>query len=152
MRVTDITIDQALQTELQAISNLLDRSALPTEGLAEHLSNSLVARDGERVLGSAALEIYGREALLRSVAVDEILRGQGWGVRLTQAALDRAAQLGIQTVYLLTETAGDFFPSFGFTPIARSEVPANVRQSVEFTTLCSESALAMVKQIGIANS
>ena len=146
MQVTDITIRPALQTDLPAIDDLLVRCGLPIEGLAEHISSTLLARDYDRIVGSAALEIYGTDALLRSVDVDESLRGKGWGVRLTQAALERAIQVGILNVYLLTETAGDFFPRFGFIRTARSEVPENVRQSVEFTTLCPESSLVMVKR------
>jgi amino-acid N-acetyltransferase len=94
-------------------------------------------------VGSAALELYGNAALLRSVAVDQNLRGQGLGQQLTRAALDLAGQHGVETVYLLTETATDFFPRFGFQPIARSAVAPAVQQSVEFTSACPASAAVL---------
>lgn len=123
---------------------LLARSDLPGDGLAEHAATLLVARDGDRVVGSAALELYGHAALLRSVAVDAERRGTGLGQRLTDAALDLARQRGVRAVYLLTETAAEFFPRFGFRTLARDAVDPAVRESVEFTTLCPASATAMV--------
>lgn len=89
-----------------------------------------------------------RRALLRSVAVDATRRGEGFGHQLTQAALDLARARGLSQVYLLTTTAADFFPRFGFRVVARSEVDPAVRQSVEFTTACPASAVAMRADLG----
>ncbi|HJW82717.1 MAG TPA: amino acid acetyltransferase, partial [Anaerolineae bacterium] len=69
-----IAIESARAGDLPAIFTLLQRSSLPQDGLADHLAATLVARDGDRVVGSAALELYGESALLRSVAVDAALR------------------------------------------------------------------------------
>ncbi len=110
----------------------------------------MIARDGDEVVGSAALEPYGAAALLRSVAVDARLRGEGLGQRLTRAALDLARDRGVATVYLLTETAADFFARFGFHAIDRSAVDAAVQQSVEFTSACPASAQVLVASPGLA--
>jgi amino-acid N-acetyltransferase len=110
-----------------------------------------VARDGDAVVGSAALEVYGGAALLRSVAVDPARRGQGLGQRLTRTALDVARQQGIATVYLLTETAGDFFPRFGFRPTERAAVEPAVQQSVEFTSACPAGAQVLVASFSAAS-
>lgn len=45
--------------------SFLAANGLPAAGLAEHATDVLVARDGGRLVGSAALETYGRDALLR---------------------------------------------------------------------------------------
>src|SRR2546429_1746560 len=74
-------------------------------------------------------------------------RGQGLGAALTVAALDLARRRGVRTVYLLTETAGQFFPKFGFTAITRAQVEPAVLESPEFTTACPKSAIVMVKQL-----
>lgn len=145
-----ITIDAARNSDLPAVLALLERSGLPQDGLPEHVATTLVARSGDAVVGSAALEIYGRAALLRSVAVDSALRGQGLGQRLTRAALDLARQHGIATVYLLTETAGDFFPRFGFHPTERAAVEPVVQQSVEFISACPASAQVLVTSLSSA--
>jgi amino-acid N-acetyltransferase len=91
--------------------------------------------------------MYDKAALLRSVAVDQARRGQGLGQQLTQAALSLAKQQGVTEVYLLTETAADFFPRFGFRPVSRAQVAPAVQGSVEFTTACPASALAMMASL-----
>lgn len=125
-----VIIERARVDDLPHIHGLLQRSDLPLDGFEENIATSIVARveqekgpgePGEpgEIVGNATLEVYGPYALLRSVAVDTSLRGQGLGRRLTQAALDLALQLGIQAVYLLTETAADFYPKFGFVHVSR---------------------------------
>ncbi|MCA9927506.1 MAG: GNAT family N-acetyltransferase [Anaerolineales bacterium] len=134
-------------SEVTAVLSLLAVNGLPTEGLADHSATTLVARHQGAVVGSAALELYGRAALLRSVAVAAAYRGRGLGQQMTNAALALARQKGVTHVYLLTETAVSFFPKFGFEPVAREAVPADVRGSLEFTQLCPDSAVAMALQL-----
>ncbi len=140
-------IEPAKMEDLPAIFALLERSGLPTDGLSDHVATTLVARNGQRIVGSAALELYGTTALLRSVAVEHDKRGHGLGQQLTRAALDLAKALRISEVYLLTETAGDFFPRFGFHAIPRTEVAHEVQASVEWTTACPVTAQAMVTRL-----
>jgi amino-acid N-acetyltransferase len=141
--VMDVPIGPASREELPQVLRLLEEGGLPPDGLEDHLPTILVARLEGRVVGSAALELRGPAALLRSVAVRWDLRGTGLGSRLTEAALQLSRELGVAEAYLLTETADLFFPRFGFRRIPRSEVPRSVRSSVEFTTACPASARAM---------
>ena len=83
-------IEPARPADLSAASALLERNRLPVDGLADHTATLLVARDGERVIGTAALETYADGALLRSVCVDPDAHGRGIGVELTDAALSLA--------------------------------------------------------------
>ena len=139
-----ITIEAAGAADLAAVLELLGRVQLPGEDLENHLDGMLVARRSGQVVGSATLELYGRNALLRSVVVDPGLQGHGLAVGLTRAALDMARERGVSRVYLLTETAEEFFPRFGFRGVARSEVAPEVKQSVEFGSVCPDSALVML--------
>jgi amino-acid N-acetyltransferase len=107
----------------------------------------LVARAGNRIVGSAALEFYEDGALLRSVAVDAEYRGTGVGSDLTRAALDLAKRRDIPAVYLLTTTAERFFPRFDFEAVDRADVPQGVKQSAEFAYACPSSALIMRKRL-----
>jgi N-acetylglutamate synthase-like GNAT family acetyltransferase len=120
-----VAIGLARNEDLSVVLTLLEQSGLPKDGLADHWATTLVARDDGRIVCSAALEMYGAPALLRSVAVDPALRGQGLGRRLTQAALDLALG-GVKDVYLLTETAGEFFRA-SFGAIARRFKPCGSR-------------------------
>jgi amino-acid N-acetyltransferase len=132
---------------LPGILSLLEESGLPEDGLEDHLGPALVAREGGRVVGSAALELHRSGALLRSVAVETDRRGQGLGQRFAREALALARERGAERAYLLTETADGFFPCFGFRPIGRAEVPEDVRGSVEFVSACPESARAMAAEL-----
>jgi N-acetylglutamate synthase-like GNAT family acetyltransferase/2-polyprenyl-3-methyl-5-hydroxy-6-metoxy-1,4-benzoquinol methylase len=142
-RPSKVTIDVARPADFPSIAALLHEVGLPVDGLAEHAPNALAAYEGGQVVGSATLELYGAAALLRSVAVATTHRGQGVGERLVHEALNRAREHGVTQVFLLTSSAGEYFPRFGFQPVERAAVPAAVKQSLEFTVLCPESALAM---------
>lgn len=144
---SDWTIFRASESELPELLALLERCGLPEAGLRQHRATVLVARMGERLAGSAALELYGQAALLRSVAVAPEMRGQGLGRRLVEAALDLARQHGVVRVYLLTETAAGYFQRFGFHTISRAEVEPAVHVSEEFTHACCESAQAMLRTL-----
>jgi amino-acid N-acetyltransferase len=143
-----VVIEEANANDLPAIFVLLETSGLPKAGLSDHVSTTLVARENQVVVGSAALEIYGTVALLRSVAVANQLRGHGLGQQLTNAALNLARQQGVRQVYLFTETAALFFPRFGFRPLPRSEVSLAIQSSVEWTMVCPVTAQAMVANLG----
>ena len=139
-------IEAATDRDLPHVRSLLAQHHLPLDGVDDHVRTMLVARDGSRVVGTVALEIYPDGALLRSVAVDPAEQGRHLGHQLTEAALRLAKAQGATTVYLLTTTAERFFLRFGFEPIARDDVPASVRVSVEFTSACPRSAIVMRKR------
>lgn len=144
---TGIHIDRATRADARAVLALMERAHLPTDGLASHLDAAFVARDGDRVVGSAAIEIYTDGGLLRSVAVDAGCRGAGLGVRLIEAAIEDAQRRALPALYLLTTTAEHFFPRFGFERITRDEVPASVQASIEFRGACPASAVVMRKSL-----
>jgi amino-acid N-acetyltransferase len=126
-----------------AVEALLRAAGLPTDGVADHLDTFFVVDDGGQIIGSAGLELYGEHALLRSVAIDPEARRSGLGSTLTRRALDEARARGAQAVYLLTTTAEEFFPRFGFRRSAGTEVPLPVRESREFQGACPASATVM---------
>jgi N-acetylglutamate synthase and related acetyltransferases len=74
-------------------------------------------------------------------------RSTGLGLALVDRILRHARERGLGAVYLLTTTAEGYFPRFGFTRVARDEVPDPVRASVEFREACPASAVAMRKPV-----
>ena len=113
---------------------------LPTEDLADGGRTFFGLDEGGQPVGYAGYELYGEEALLRSVVVLPEQRGKGYGRAITDAVLAEAAKAGARRAFLLTTTADGFFPRFGFRRISRAEVPPDVRTSVEFHSACPESA------------
>ena len=141
--MTHVVMGPASAIDYDVIAALLETERLPLAGLQDHFDHILVARDGTRIVGCAALELYEDGALLRSVAVDAAHRSTGLGSELTRAALRLAKAHGIRAVYLLTTTAERFFPRFGFEVIDRADVPDSVTRSAEFTHACPSSAIVM---------
>jgi amino-acid N-acetyltransferase len=125
------------------VEALLTAEHLPTDGVDLCFDSFFVLEEGDRIVGAAGLELYGDDALLRSVVVAQGAQGEGIGSSLTRRALDEARARGAQAVYLLTTTAERFFPRFGFERIGREEVPERLLASREFQGACPASAIAM---------
>jgi N-acetylglutamate synthase-like GNAT family acetyltransferase len=88
-----------------AVCDLLTEAHLPLDGAAEAFATGVVASDGDRLVGCAAIEPYDGAALLRSVAVVPDQQGTGVGTSLVHAIEDPARDRGATSVILLTETA-----------------------------------------------
>jgi N-acetylglutamate synthase-like GNAT family acetyltransferase len=144
------SIRPASASDWPRIRELLQSRDLPTEGAEEHLAGFLVAtrEQGGGVIGVAGLEQYGQVGLLRSVAVASDLAGKGLGVALVRALLERARRSGVSDVYLLTTTAADWFPRFGFTVARREALPDALNASAELRGACPSSAVALQLSLG----
>jgi len=141
---SELSIRPATPADLASIESLLSANQLPTVGVADSLPDFAVAESNGRLVGVAGLERCGEEyALLRSAAVDAEWRGRGVGRRLVEGVIADARTRGLRTLYLLTTTAEKYFPTFGFAPISRDAVPAEVRGTAEFTDACPASATVM---------
>jgi amino-acid N-acetyltransferase len=145
-----VRVRPARSGDLAAVAALLDGAGLSTAGLPPSLANFLVAVNGSRIVGTVGLEPYGAAAQLRSAAVDPDVRGSGLGHAWVRALLVHATARGVRELYLLTTTAEEFFPRFGFERIAREEVPEPVRESVQFRESCPASATVMRARLGRA--
>ena len=137
------TIRRANASDRGAIAAIVAGAGLPHEGVLDETSVFLVAERGSRVVGCCGLELYGDDALLRSVAVADAERGRGTGARLVEHAIADARGRGLASVFLLTTTAAGYFPRFGFREVARDDVPPRVRESDEFRSICPSTAAVM---------
>ncbi len=136
-------VERAGSDDLVAIERLLVASGLPLDGARDAFANGVVARERGEVVGAAAIERYGPAGLLRSVVVEPTVRGTGIGATLVDSSELLARDLGINELYLLTETAETWFENRGYRAIGRDLVPEAVRGSIEFTTACTSTAVAM---------
>jgi len=137
-------INQAKVDDLKGVLALLEGVDLPTEGVTEHFSGFLSARDGARIVGCVGLERYGNAGLLRSLAVAREIQRTGLGRQLTERVLEDARAMGVRDVVLLTTTAADFFARhFGFTPVARLEFDEVFVSSLEWSLTRCSSAVCM---------
>ncbi len=140
-------VQPATAGDAAAIAALLATCGLPSHDIGAHLDHFLVARDGERLVGTIGLEVHGAEGLLRSLAVVEDRRGGGIARRLYAALLVHARATGVRRLHLLTTTAEGFFALLGFRPVPRESVPDAIRATEEFRALCPATALCMARVV-----
>ena len=130
--------------DLAATKALLDRVGLPHPQIERRFDDYQLLRDDGKVVGCVALELYDESAVLRSLAVSPDRRGQGLGWLLADAAIARARQRGVRRVYLLTESASDFFAEkLGFKQVERSQVDDLALTSPEFQFARKRDAVCM---------
>jgi amino-acid N-acetyltransferase len=103
--------------------------------------------EGNVLVGTGGLEVYGDYGLLRSLSVKLGIRGKSVGSNLTEYLIEEAKLRKLKAIYLLTESARGFFQKHGFTDIPRDSVPEPLKVSSEFANVCPATATAMVLDI-----
>ncbi|ONC62724.1 arsenic resistance N-acetyltransferase ArsN2 [Burkholderia pseudomallei] len=131
--------------DLASIEALLRASDLPTAGVAEHVTNFIVAVDSESVIACGGLEFHDAFALMRSIAVAGDARGAGLGKAIVSSLLTECRRRAIQSVVLLTTTAELYFADQGFVRVTREDVPRPLLASAQFQGVCPGSATTMLK-------
>jgi amino-acid N-acetyltransferase len=143
MRASATTIRAASAADQPAIRGLLSDAGLPLDGMEEAFGRGVVAESGGVVVGGAAVERYASDGLLRSVVVAPALRGTGVGRALVAATEVLARELGIRDMYLLTETAADWFGRLGYAVLDREAASDGIAGSWEFRFACVERGVLM---------
>jgi amino-acid N-acetyltransferase len=134
----DVVIRRARTSDVRAIRDLIDtytadRRLLSkaTVTLYEQVQEfSVAVRDDGEVVGCGALHVMWEDlAEIRTVAVDPAHRGMKIGHRIVSELIDRARDVGVARVFVLTfETS--FFGSFGFVEIDGAPVPHAVYEQL----------------------
>ena len=133
---------------LEGAVRLLQSVSLPFEDLtAAHLDNFFFAGAASAPHGLVGLEVYGRNALLRSLAVSPSFRGTGLGTALTDHAERYAHSQGVTSIFLLTTTAEVFFARRGYVSADRAIAPNDIRATRELAQLCPASSAFLVKNL-----
>jgi len=144
---SSLAIRRAETADLAAIRTMLAAATLPLDGVDEAFAHGVVAVQDGTIVGAAAIEPYGADGLLRSVVVGAARRGTGLGRALVSAAEALAGELGVADLYLLTETAIDWFPRLGYRVLARTAAPDAIAGSVEFTVSCVDTGVLMHRRL-----
>ena len=106
-----------------SVGHLLPRSFEDVESRAERF---VVAVADDRVIGCAELAPLSSEvAEVRSLVVDEAMRGQRTGVALVNALADRAREIGYVTLCAFTHQPAHFI-RLGFSIVPHVWVPEKI--------------------------
>lgn len=146
MELTYKLIDDA--ESFEAFRSLLKASNLPADDLNFNKDLLVGYFEGNVLVGTGGLEVYGEFGLLRSLSVKLGIRGKSVGTNITEYLIDEAKRKKLKAIYLLTETARGFFLRLGFNDVPRDSVPEPLKASSEFSHVCPTSASAMMLDIG----
>lgn len=137
----------ATSEDYDKLCHLLEAEKLPIVDLNKELPHFFLKTVEDKIVGSIGLELYGNSALLRSMMVIPDHRNEGIASELVGKLLSYAKENGVGNVYLITNTAEDFFSRKGFIKIERSKVNKEILSSQEFNGLCPSSSAVMLMQI-----
>ena len=115
----------------------------------KYIENFIIFEENRKIVGLGGLEICGAFGLVRSIVVIPEYRRKGLAKKIYKIIEDQARSLGIKTLYLLTESATEYFEKLGFSIKERSEVPASVMETKQFSALCPSSAIVMYREIHV---
>ena len=117
-------IKNADSDDISAITSLLQNCELPIVNIEKQVNDFIVAKQQNCLVGTLGVVYDNNEnVLLRSFAVTKKNRSQGIGKELIQTMLAVMEKKKILNVFLLTETAAEYFMKIGFHEIQRSEIP-----------------------------
>ena len=140
-------IRSATEKDYLTVRDLLQSESLPTIDLDRNLSHFFVMTDENEIVGSIGMEVYEDSALLRSMVVSSSHRNKGIASALVTELTRYAREKNVTTIYLITNTAEEYFKKAGFKSIPREEVKDSVLQSQEFNGLCPTSSAIMMKHL-----
>lgn len=143
----NVVYQKASASQLSEVKKLLQRSNLPFEDIDAHFDNYFVAMIENEIVGVLGTEAYGRLALLRSMAVDVKYRNNGIANSLLQQILQISKENKIQTLFLLTTTAQNYFLKHGFEIVERNQLPDVIQNTKEFQDICPVSAVCMKRDL-----
>ena len=98
-------------------------------------------------IGYAGLEVYGQEALLRSLLIVPRQRKRGLGSQVVSEVEKLARQAGIERLHLLTTDQAPFFERIGYVLTQRQLAPADIASTLQFKSLCPSSASYLWKSL-----
>jgi amino-acid N-acetyltransferase len=132
-----ITIRPATTADIKTIRHLIDEYSAgrrllqkETVTLYESVQEFTVAEQDGKVVGCGALHVLWEDlAEVRTMAVDQSLRGKGVGHQILEYIIARASAVGVKRIFCLTfETA--FFARHGFVEIEGTPVAPDIYQEL----------------------
>lgn len=122
-KLADVKEIQRLVKQYSTRGDILPRSLVE---IYDHLRDFFIFIQNRKIAGICALHIcWEGLAEIRSLAVQEEVRGKGIGGKLVEACLKEAKDLGVKRVFALTYRS-DFFERLGFREVDKNILPHKI--------------------------
>ncbi len=127
-RLTDIDALEGMVTYWAGLGENLPRTR---NELVRDIGSFAVAEQGGEVTGCASLYVYDSGlAEIRSLGVEAGWQGQGQGSAIVSHLVDKAKQMAIKKVFVLTRSP-EFFMKQSFIPTSKTLLPEKVLKDCE---------------------
>lgn len=134
--------------DLGAIKVLLAVCLLPSPQVFDGEDDYFVAESERGIIGVCGIERCGKNtALLRSLGVMPGYRKQRIGRRLMNRAMTHAQDAGIERLFVLTETATDYFQNNSFAALDKKSAPDELKASGRLSLHAPTSAMLLVRAL-----
>jgi len=141
------TIHLLNSSEINSVKKLLQSVELPDSDLEASPIHFFGIKEKNEIIATGALEIYGKNAVLRSVAIKPNLQKSGFGKQIVDFLEQKAGELGVENLFLLTTTAESFFRKLNYQPIQREMCPEGIKSSAQFKDICPSTASCLFKNL-----
>ncbi len=138
---------EAEESDIQAIRELICSSGLPSSDIDGKAQKIFVAESDGKIIAVGGIEKLGDVALIRSIAVTPAYRSSGIASNIYRLLEAYARSLEVEELYLMTESAKEYFQKLGFSEQEREAVPWDIKQTSQFSKLCPSSATVMFKML-----
>jgi N-acetylglutamate synthase-like GNAT family acetyltransferase len=118
--------------DVSRLNQLLEEASLPRGHIEEFIENFVVIEDEGAIAGGGGFERYDSSAVLRSVVVEDGLRGRGLGRRIAEALMDKARDAAVTDFCLFTIDSHEFWSRLGFEDVPMSAWPEAAQQCWQY--------------------
>ncbi|HEJ2718229.1 hypothetical protein AUR61_016485 [Stutzerimonas balearica] len=147
MAIGSLQFSTVSPSDLPTLARALQEAGLPSDDVPLPGRVFYAFQLAGQLVGYAALEVYGADALLRSVLIVPPHRGSGLGRLVVDAMETLAADSGIATLHLLTTNQVVFFERLGYMLAPRHLAPTEIASTTQFKSLCPSSASYLRKKL-----
>lgn len=128
--------------ERGAVAAALAKAGLANDDVEEaHCLFWRFETDEQMPAGFGGLELYGHDAVLRSVVTLPPMRNKGIGTAIVATLETEAGLRGSRTIWIVSHAAGAFFERRGYAKCLPKVVPDPVRATREFRSVAAAEVL-----------
>ena len=128
----------------KVIHALLEKEGLCFNDINNESVHLFEVKSNKEVIGYYGYELYGNDALFRSMVVAPGFRKKGYGKLIWDEARGRLVNEHVENVFLLTNTAAASFKTQGFIEIPRASAPKTIASTTEFIEFCPGDSTCMM--------